>query len=144
MVWHNLGLNPGLPDHWQTLPNSVKLQVILKSNVLFPPYSQRQCDCFLKKKLSYLQIFVQMQCLLHQLHKWINQHILSNIRTISSSYTAMPSNQNSSSAIARHLLDNLVCAAMYKPMMSTIFMNSNNEFQLSILVALLITMHKPE
>ena len=41
--------------------------------------------------------------------------------------TAASSNQNSSSAIARHLLDNPACAVVYKPTMLTILEMSSNE-----------------
>ena len=67
-----------------------------------------------------------------------------NIHTNTSGYTAVPSNQNVFSIIACPLLDNPICTAAYKPMIFTILANSNNEFQLSILKALLITRHKPE
>ena len=59
-------------------------------------------------------------------------------------YTSMPCNKNSSSAISCLLLANLDCAAAYKFTMLTILVNSNNEFELSILEALLKTRLKPE
>ena len=68
----------------------------------------------------------------------MNQHIPSNIYTNTSSYTVAPSNQNSSSTIAYHLLNNLVHAATYRSTMFTILKKSNDELQLSIMEALLI------
>ena len=56
----------------------------------------------------------------------------------------MLSSQNSSFAIVCHILDNLDYVAVYKLTKFTIIANSNNEFQLSILEALLITRHKPD
>ena len=73
----------------------------------------------------------------------MNQHILSNIHTNTSNYTAALKNQNSSSAIAYHLLDDPGCAATYKPTMFTI-LEKSIKLQLSILEALLIMKHKPE
>ena len=68
----------------------------------------------------------------------INQNIPTNIRPNTSGYSAAPSNQNSSFAIWQSEL----CS--HKPIMFSILVNSNNEFQLPIQEALLITRHKPE
>ena len=43
-----------------------------------------------------------------------------------------------------YLLNNLDCAAAFKPSIVTILANSNNEFQLSMMEVLLITRHKPD
>ena len=71
----------------------------------------------------------------------MNQHVSSHIRTNALDYTTASSNQNSSSTIARHLLDNLT--STYNPTMFTILGTSSNEFYLSILEALLITKYQP-
>ena len=68
----------------------------------------------------------------------MNQHILSNIHTNTLDYTTASSNQNWSSTIAHHLLDDPFYSTMF-----TILEISSNEFCLSILESLLITKYQP-
>ena len=84
----------------------------------------------------------------HSLHihmkiLWEVQNWNIVFKLIKKKLIAVPSNQNSSSTIAHHILNNPVCTAVYKSMIFTLLINLN-EFQLSILEALLITRHKPE
>ena len=122
--------------------NSVKLWVILKSDVLFPPNFRDNVTVFQKRshicKFSYKCDVCYIGHTLQRLDIQINQYTPSNICTNTLGYTASPSNQNSSSTIAHHLLDNPICVAGNKPRMFTTLVNSNNKFLLSMLKALLI------
>ena len=119
--------------------NSIKLQVILKSNVLFSPNIKDNVTVFLKSSLIFKFSCKGDVCYIghttQRLDISIKQHIPSNIHTNTSGYTVVPSNQNSSSSIARNQLDNPDCAAAYKLMMFTILANLNNEFYFTILEA---------
>ena len=43
LVWHNLGLNPGLPDHWQTLLPLGKWAVLISKALIwqFPIWNEK-------------------------------------------------------------------------------------------------------
>ena len=127
--------------------NSVKLQVVLEPDVLFPQ-SQKQWAVFQKSSLNYKFSckcdVCYIVCTTQRLDIRMNQHIPLNIHTNISNYTAEQSNQNSSSTIVHYLLGNLACAAAYRPTMFTILRTSSDELQLSILEALLIMKHKPK
>ena len=90
----------------------------------------------------YIHIFLNTYTHTHIYMNIMNHHIPSNICTNTLDYTTMSSNQNSSSAIGCHLLDNLACIATCNLTMFTILEISNNELHLSILEALLITKHQ--
>ena len=127
--------------------NSYKLLVVSRSKICWAvsPESQRQCDYF-SKKLSYLQIFMLTTFAILvaplRLDIRMNQQIPLNICTNIFDYTTASSNQTLSSALARHLLDNLVCAATYSPTMFTMLERSTNELHLSIIENLLITKYQ--
>ena len=65
-------------------------------------------------------------CTTQKLNVRIDLHILSM------DYTAAMSNQNSSSAFARHLLNNPVCKAAYNPTTFTILETTSNELNLPV------------
>ena len=112
------------------------------------PQTQRQPDCFLISSLIYKISSKCNVCYIsratQRLDIWIIQLIFSNILTKRYGYTAAQNNQHSSSAIARHLLENKNCTSAYKPTIFTLLANSNYEFQLSIVKPLIITKHKSE
>ena len=69
----------------------------------------------------------------------INQHIPLAVHTNNFNYSAVSSNQNSTSAIAQHLLDNPMYSTAYNLRVFCILKNWTNELHLSVFKALLIT-----
>ena len=107
--------------------DSVKLQVILKSDVLFPPNLKDSVTIHQKSFLIFKFLCKYVVCYIslttQRLEVRMNQHIPSTICTNKLDCSALSSNQNSSSIIAQHLLDNPVCAAAYNPAMFIILEN---------------------
>ena len=95
--------------------SSLKLRVVLESNVLFPPNLKDKVTTpqksYLIYRLTWAVCYIgrSSQCLEIR----INQHIPSSIRTHTSDYITTLSSYNSASAIGSHLLPNQTCASLY-------------------------------
>ena len=98
---------------------------------------------FLIHKFPYKCDICYIGCTTQRLELRIDQHIPSTIHTNNLDCSVVLSDQNSSSAIAQHQLDNPACAAAYNPKMFTILEFSSNKLHLSILKALLISEFQP-
>ena len=149
-IWSNASMQ--LPEWIKRSVNhcfiSVKLHVILKSNVLFPPNLKDSVTIFLKSFLIYKFLFRYNFCYIshttQRLDIKINQHIPPHIRTNTWNHSIVLSHQNPPSTIACHLQENLVCATVYNPTMFFILDSSSTELHLSILEVFLITKFQPK
>ena len=110
--------------------NFLKLRVVLKSDVLFL-LILKTVTIFQKTFLIYKFTCKCDVCYIGRITQRLdirmNQYISSHIRGNTLNYSAVSSNQNPPSAIARHILDNPACAAAYNPTIFSILESSSNE-----------------
>ena len=112
-------------------PNLKNSMTIFQKNIFINKFSCKCDACYIGRTSQRLDIRM-------------NLHIPCHIFTATLNYSAMSSNQNPPSAIARHLLDNLASSTAYNPIMFSIIVSSSNELHLSILDGFLFTKYQPE
>ena len=122
---------------------SVKLYVVLKSDLLLPP-NLKDSMTILQK--SFLICKLLYKCLLYRLHDAgvRHQNISTHPFSYSHQYLDLLYSIKQSNSTLRNLLDNPTCAVTYNLFIYSILESCSNELHLSILLVLLIARFEPE